>query len=315
MPDEDSWVTTGFQGEPLELAQWLINKQAIAVSDGSYKSCMGTAGWIISSTTTRSRITGRGRIPGDPNDQCSPRSEMGGLYAVLYTCYLVEQQFGLSTGQIEVGCDGEVALIQLAKKQLSPQVPHYDILSAIRNLRRKMSTQVIFRYVAGHQDDKPGQQLDRWAKLNIECDLLAKLEWQEAFYHSYRSKDSKISHEAWSIWVGHEKITGRLRTELEEVTTGSSLLKYWAKSSLFSHPQDSLLVNWDAVETAMKTLDLSRRRWITKHISGWCDVGKWLWDALDKVIGYYLVIYYIICSRWDGYSILYALVCASYWSN
>ena len=95
VPIEDAWVTTKLQGAPTTLAQWIAMGTAIAVSDGSFKSGLGTAGWIISSQDSSNRMTGRGCVMGDPSDQCVPRSKMGGLYAVLYICYLVEEQFNI----------------------------------------------------------------------------------------------------------------------------------------------------------------------------------------------------------------------------
>ena len=125
-----------------------------------------------------------------------------------------------------------------------------------------------FRYVKGHQDDSPCTTLDHWALKNIECDLLAKLEWHEASASQYTSKDSKISFEAWSIWAGTQKITGRLQTELDEIITGGALKRYWSQSKRFNNPINLLLVNWDAIEQSMKDSSLSCRRWVTKHISG-----------------------------------------------
>ena len=45
VPIEDAWVTTKLQGAPTDLAQWITRGTAIAVSDGSLKSGLGTAEW------------------------------------------------------------------------------------------------------------------------------------------------------------------------------------------------------------------------------------------------------------------------------
>ena len=134
-----------------------------------------------------------------------------------------------------------------------------------------------------HQDDALSQSLDQWALLNIECNLLAKLEWQQARAEGFIPTNSSILYEAWPIWVEHQKITGRLRSELNKVTTGNKLLEYWGTSKRFREPHHTCLVDWDATGEAMKALSLLQRRWITKHISGWCRVGKWMkiWKQQD----------------------------------
>ncbi len=87
-----------------EMAAGLI----IAVSDGSYSSQYGTAAWVLQGTN--SRCSGQVICPGSASDQNSYRSEVSGLLAILLFVDLLTKFFSITSGLIEVACDGESAL-------------------------------------------------------------------------------------------------------------------------------------------------------------------------------------------------------------
>jgi len=59
------------------------NGTAIAVSDGSLKSLLGTSGYIITTPDGPAYIQGVNRVPGPLKDGDSYRCELAGLYAIL----------------------------------------------------------------------------------------------------------------------------------------------------------------------------------------------------------------------------------------
>jgi hypothetical protein len=53
--------------------------------------------------------------------------------------------------------------------------------------------------VEGHQDDDGIEELDRWAKLNIEMDNLAKVYWNEL--QEEQSANATIAGEYWPVYI------------------------------------------------------------------------------------------------------------------
>lgn len=57
----------------------------------------------------------------------------------------------------------------------SPSDDHFDIISAIFEIKKRLPVRLIYRHVEGHQREKyPGRPLDSWALLNDDVDTLAK---------------------------------------------------------------------------------------------------------------------------------------------
>jgi hypothetical protein len=65
-----------------ELAQAIIDGDAIAVSDGSFKEDYGTAGWTLRGQDDDIFMTGVNVTPGKSSTQSAFRSELSGLYGV-----------------------------------------------------------------------------------------------------------------------------------------------------------------------------------------------------------------------------------------
>ena len=82
----------------------------VCVSDGSFKEACGTASWIIENADGTQRIQGKVAVPGYASDQSAYRSELAGLYAIVYVIETLVEVYGLSKGEVIVGCDGISAL-------------------------------------------------------------------------------------------------------------------------------------------------------------------------------------------------------------
>lgn len=55
-------------------------------------------------------------------------------------------------------------------------------------------------------------------------------------------------------------------------TSGKECIAHWLKKGRFSH--DTGNIDWSATGSAMRSLPLGKRRWISKHVSGFCGTGK-----------------------------------------
>ena len=102
---------------------------------------------------------------------------MAGLYGIIRITTLLEKIGNIEDGSIEVGCDGKSALEQALtkdKKEVTCKQSHFDMISSIHDLTEMSKTSYKPRHIKGHQDDDSGAELDRYAHLNIECDLRAK---------------------------------------------------------------------------------------------------------------------------------------------
>jgi hypothetical protein len=79
-------------------------------------------------------------------------------------------------------------------------------------------------HVKGHQDDYNNlNQLDRWSKLNIEADLIAKNHLQQA---ASTPSQYTIATEPWSIWMEGEKITKNIKSVVYERLHSSPAQQY-----------------------------------------------------------------------------------------
>ena len=259
------------------VADAIVNGTCIAVSDGSFKDNSGTAAWSIWGESDAFSLSGSCVVPGQAQDQSAYRSELSGLYAIAVMVEAVCKVFRIQSGSIEIGCDGISALRQAtAETDLSnPHLSQFDLIAAIRHIIHRTPIKWKARHVKGHQDDDETIVLDRWALINIDMDLKAKEHWHRM--QSDRSTpgfiQQEIYGEPWSFWVGPRKISQRFREEVIEHIQGKAVKKYWDGKKRFGG-KSSADIDWNATKKAMESVPLSRKRWVSKHASGFCAVGK-----------------------------------------
>jgi hypothetical protein len=180
----------------------------------------------------------------------------------------------LTSAKITIACDNISAL----KNSLDPDTnttiydPDFDLIIAIK---RKMNESRItwqYRHVYGHQDEnKEKTDLDRWDRLNIEMDTLAKYTLSQP----YQSSTQHIQGEPWSIWINNDKIIKHCAKAIYNHIHGKIALDYWMKKEKITEVYCSL-IDWDTIGKAMNNTNLPRRWFISKHSSGMCGVGKFI---------------------------------------
>ena len=192
------WATDN--GE--HIAQAIIKGNAIALSDGSFKNQRGASAWVIEGDNEIGRIKGWNMVPGSNEDQSAYRSELTGLLALLVMTGEICKHHDIMEGSITIGCDGLSALEQTSGEEdiIPLRASDYDILWVIRKRLQTLPIHVNFRHVRGHQDNKkPVDCLDRWERLNVEMDALAK---HALIHFSNHPTHNLIEGEPWSVWYG-----------------------------------------------------------------------------------------------------------------
>ena len=156
---------------------------------------------------------------------------------------------------VSIYCDGLEAVkkssIPLRWARGAPN--HYDLLSAIWNLRRELRCNPVFNHVKGHQKI-PYSDLDLPSQMNHLMDQRAKAFLRE----KPTPPPSDIFKEAWSVHTPEGKISGEVQSELQDHCTTSNLLGWWKKKK---KPQAESLSNidWTALHNAMTAMTLPRR--------------------------------------------------------
>jgi hypothetical protein len=256
-----------------ELAQAIIDGDAIAVSNGSFKEDYGTAGWTLRGQDDEIFMTGVNVTPGKSSTQSAFRSELSGLYGVVTAVEVVCKVFTLTTGQITVACDGESALdyvFDWNNRFIRASTPHLDLIVSIRRMIQASPIRWKYRHVKGHQDDYAGP-LDRWASLNVEMDSLAKAHWLQATEGEYVPVQA-IKNEPWSVWASEVKFIHPLKQDIYSHVHNPIVDEYWYSRDRYQ-PETQSQWDWQALAAAMKKTTITRRHWLTKHTSGWCSVG------------------------------------------
>ena len=96
-----------------------------------------------------------------------------------------------------------------------------------------------------HQDAKSAQPLDRWALLNAEMDLLAKLYWQEQF--GAPVVNLPLEHEFWTFRIQGKKVSSYLGRQIRNHINGGAQHKRWERKGRLP-PEAFPTMNWDACE-------------------------------------------------------------------
>jgi hypothetical protein len=276
----DQWAIqeTSLTDDGEAIAKAISKGTAIAVSDGSYKDGRGTAGFILETSEnfeSKNRIVGVNSIPGEQEDQSSYRSEIGGVSGVVETVGILCNRFAIKSGDIKVGLDGEQAMQNIfGNWPLYPGQADYDLLKDLREKIKKSPITWTGIWVEGHQDeDTSFEDLDQWSQLNVESDGLSKDYWNSCMENEEWMPNKGFADEGWSIWIEDKKVTKVDKQALYAYAFSNRTTKYWATKH---HLTSELItdINWEACQKSLNQLPFRERRWLLKHATGFCGVGK-----------------------------------------
>ena len=284
-PSSVTWAWDEFycEGRPQDLLQAIQQGTGRVVSDGSYKVTShgipyGTSSWIFYVSESL-WMRGSNSIPGDTSSQSSYRSELGGLFGLVYVTtalvqFFLKEEAHSFTGVVPIGCDGESALDQCFSpgKGITATHSDYDLIIAIRRqLFQYPNLEWKPHHIEGHQDDHQRvEDLDLWAQLNVKCDTWAKARWKSCTEDSDQSllpPQIVIQNAPWAIRIGGSLVSKHLKATLREHCSGEVLKNYWVKRHRFRQ-QPASSIDWDSSHRALRSMNQGQRREFTKHHSG-----------------------------------------------
>jgi Reverse transcriptase (RNA-dependent DNA polymerase) len=267
----DEWWGARQQRNPSDDGDSIIAKieQGIAkaVADGSFKDGWGTASGIVTGSSPTNDLTIDVITPGQAKDQCSFRSELAGLLAIIRSVNELVGHHGLTTGSITVACDNESAVRAANNKTggTNPNASHFDLVTAVRQHILRSPIQWLFIHVQGHATGS----LNTWEQLNHNMDAACKLYWKQTEQHRAIVQD--FEPKEWSVWLGQKKVTSAARTTLREWVQQNRADKYWNRR-LSQEANEG--IDWDATAAMMKRIPPSRRMWLSKQSSSMFATGE-----------------------------------------
>jgi hypothetical protein len=264
------------------LLQGIRQGEAIAVTDGSFKNNLGTAGFTIQphlhDETDQDSFIMVNQTPGDPRDMDAYRAELGGIFGIIDLANHLCNSFAITSGHITVGCDCSSALVNITSPYpLATGRPHHDLLSGIRTLIDQSPISWKFQHVRGHQDDHTEyHMLDRWARLNVDMDHLAKLYW-DTLVSSHGLVSPPVFHllpapGQWTIWHGAYRLPCWTTQRAQHIYYRKPASEFWSKRLHCEHPLETL--DWSSASLAFRRTVVHQRLWIPKW---WCStlpIGK-----------------------------------------
>jgi Reverse transcriptase (RNA-dependent DNA polymerase) len=257
-PSPDTWLPHAIQ-----------SGTCIAVSDGSFKDGISTASIIIvGDEHNLGRIRLRCRIPGQQALQDSYRAELGGLYSGCQVISHAARYFNLTGGNVTLGCDGLGVKSCFGWRRQSANFPSHDLVMAIQHtFALHPGIHWGFQHIKGHQDDVQGAELDRWALLNIACDLDAKA-YREEHKTDPAVNDQPIMGAPWALFDSDKnKYLSDLQPKLQELLGIQAAEQYWDNRHRFQDGSSND-IDWIATGGAMKAFPRKVQREVSKHASG-----------------------------------------------
>ncbi|HEY9817543.1 MAG TPA: hypothetical protein V6D20_17320, partial [Candidatus Obscuribacterales bacterium] len=281
LPEHSKWTLhrTQIDTAPLlSIALAIQHGTAIAVSDGSFDpaTLTGSSAFVLTPSITdiTIQIAGQNQVIGSPLQQSAYRSELAGVAGILVLLDLIASHFSLTAGAITIGLDGESALNQTAGDWLlKPQQTDFDLLFDIRRRLKALPIQCSFKWIKGHQDDLPHTNtLDNWALLNVQCDELAKIHSTACSNANLIKPNIRLKHERWSLSLDGNKLSGlNIPALYAQIYKRPTLA--WAEKHGIT-PAVWALLDQQALKRAMKRIPLGKQRWLLKHATGHCAVGR-----------------------------------------
>jgi len=257
------------EGSVTELSQAIQQGQAIAVSDGSYQLSAGAAAWTIEGHTKAHRIKGAGLTPGHDTDQSAYRSELFGLWGILYSLKQFTTQHNIISGHVRIACDGLSALRKAqVQRATEPSEAHYDLILAIRHLQEVLPLLFSFIHVKGHQDSGQITVLSCEAWMNIKMDEQAKL---KVNVNGPKLQVGGIPYEGWVCAIEGKRIVKHLTENLRKYLNGGPILNHWATKQRFRNGTKD--IDWEMTSKAMQALPPAKQRWVSKLATKFLPYG------------------------------------------
>ena len=193
------WMWSGLS--PTEDVSWIAQAMTtgtlVCVADGSYDRKkardLSGAGYVICCTATNQKIAGS--LVERSEGASSYRGELLGMLAIHLLLHAVEILHQVRGTGTNVFCDNKGAIYTFSKKhkRVSSGTKNADIHRVLRRVQSRMASSQVHKHVKAHQDDyQRRHKLSLPARLNCECDDLAKA--------AIRSEERRVGKECRSRW-------------------------------------------------------------------------------------------------------------------
>jgi hypothetical protein len=194
------------------------------------------------------------------------------MAAIMAVVRSAVQIFQLKKALLNEACDGESALERAFDndRQSSFKDSQRDIIYLIQHSLSGMpQLQLGWLHVKGHQDDDPHAEINIWGRWNILMDTRAK-QIRAAPGQPITLPDT---HRMWTIKINGEEVLSQTVIRIREHCNATEAHAYWKKKGRLgtAEPDD---VDWEVLGIAMQEKDTEKRRWLTKHATGWCGVNR-----------------------------------------
>ena len=255
---------------------------AVAVCDGSYyeSSGYGTAAWCLTDSTNELIVKGSSIVPGEESVQCSFRSEMVGILAILTYLDTLHNQLDehLTTNKVHLVCDNESVLqifSEWSTDRMTPRHKNADVISAVLKLRDKLKITFTVEHVYGHQDSITHiDNLPPIVRLNIAMDEQAK-SLALRMINGKTERFSVVDHYAsfhmcrWNQLYIHQQLTDTLyhHISLQKMKT------YWVERNKVREQHISK-IDYNALASGMKSMSLQLRKFTAKWACECIGTGK-----------------------------------------
>ena len=259
----------------------LTHRQCFLVSDGSAPDGKGSFAWVLSTPDGRRLAQCSGPTFGYKLN--SYRAEGYGMLSGFRFLYHMQQLHftGTPLKRHRLFCDNKSMVEMVVKYSKFDKVfpnstlsSEWDIIAEIRQtLRQLQPLHPIpkIRHVKGHQDDnKPYEELDLSAQLNVDADKLAD-DWLTSHPEFDHGKAPLLPTSGCHINLPYGTITHNLKHELKLARsvpdhTNYLMEKYSWEQSTFDD------IDWVCHGRALNRMG-SHRTSLTKYLIGWHPVG------------------------------------------
>lgn len=239
------------------------NGKARTCCDGSYMptTCSGSAAWRVESEDGTQYLEGGGVVPGNADDMCSYRTELGGLIGTSLAISAMEQ-VTTSSPHITIGCDNIRALAKCATQweTVRPSHKHFDLIGQLSNIQRSLKNSRSLVHVKAHQDSLDDHDISAMSKANIRMDKLAKA------LHSMRPPPFNANIAGYPTLKCHGTIIcSHASTSLYNKLTRQDFLQYLTDQRRVV-PSGVKYIHWKALALAKKETSKHRHHFIAKWL-------------------------------------------------
>jgi hypothetical protein len=205
----------------------------------------------------------------------SYRAELGGLIAILFTIYRICSHYEVESGRAKFHCDNK-GVIKNVFSLSTPTISQffhtdYDLVIIAKRLLRLLPVTIVAEWVKGHYT---GDNREHKHDLNDMADQLAGKFYKNP-HATLRQKATPCSIQGYAIHLLHDgsTITTRLYSTMSIALHRRGLITYIKEKYDWSDHTFNL-IQWNAHETAFKSLPINSKKIIAKLIHNLVNTNK-----------------------------------------